>query len=423
MIHFFDIFFIYSFLWYAIGTKVFTFHEGLSDPDELSSATLTNAPDAPLPDQFIICSSHKQQQVDTLNTLTIYVLYEASNFVKPWFSIGFWYSVGDDYYILWANIQFVYWYDLGHVTREVLLHWIHICVEVDTANRTLSASINGGNVTTVNNVEGFKPVPKLHLRLGVVHQSEEREQFQYFGSLTNLEREEFQYFGSVTNLNIFTLRNEDKETHLFLMMGSNCELIDRSHLLSWTDSKWDIVGKGGQEEDKDRDIICSKSKVVNFRIPLLWTKNEAREECRKYGQIANISEPPPADMNNVTDLDMEIIYGENHYQCKYFWTHYTDRYTEGTFINEITKKTMKNIQWKPGKPDGGTGQNCLIIMPLKKWFNDVEQEYDACVSCEVPGSTLFTLRGICKNSYLDSTYFPTVCRGYIGFIGNMISIW
>ena len=401
-----------------MGTKVFTFHEGSSDPGELSSATLTNAPDAPLPEHFVICSSHKQTKIYANHGHTVYVLYEDPNIGKPWFSI----SISPHYpHVLWANTRFYYWYTLGHIAHEAFHQWVHICVEVDTINGTLRASVNGGNSTIVNNVEGLTPVPTLHLRLGVVHQSEEREQFQYFGSLTNLEREKFQYFGSVTNLNIFTLRNEDKETHLFLMMGSNCELIDRSHLLSWTDSKWDIVGKGVQELDKD--IICLKSKVLNFRIPMLWTKNEATEECRKYGQNANISEPPPADMNNVTDLDMDIIYGENHYQCKYFWTHYTDRYAEGTFVNEISNETMKNIQWKPGKPDGGTGQNCLIIMPLKKWFNDVEQEYDACVSCEVPGSTLFTLRGVCKNSYLDSTYFPTICRGYIGFIGNMISIW
>ena len=65
--------------WYGIGTKVFTFHEGSSDPDELSSATLTNAPDAPLPDHFIICSSHKQQQIGTRNTTAFYFLKAERN--------------------------------------------------------------------------------------------------------------------------------------------------------------------------------------------------------------------------------------------------------------------------------------------------------------------------------------------------------
>ena len=65
-----------------MGTKVFTFQEGITEAGELSSATLTNAPDAPLPDHFIICSSHKQQQIGTRNTETIYALYENSSFTK-----------------------------------------------------------------------------------------------------------------------------------------------------------------------------------------------------------------------------------------------------------------------------------------------------------------------------------------------------
>ena len=38
-------------------------------------------------------------------------------------------------------------------------------------------------------------------------------------------------------------------------------------------------------------------------------------------------------------------------------------------------------------------------------------------------SEAFTLRGVCEDSYLETKYFPTICEGYIGFIGDMISIW
>ena len=55
----------------GMGITVFKFHE--RRPDDLSYATLINAPDAPLPDHFIICSSHKQQQIGTLHTRNIYV--------------------------------------------------------------------------------------------------------------------------------------------------------------------------------------------------------------------------------------------------------------------------------------------------------------------------------------------------------------
>ena len=178
MIYAFTLAFFLCFPWHGMGTKVFTFHEGSSGSDDLSSATLTNAPDAPIPDHFVICSSHKQIKIYTYHGHTVYVLYEDPNIAKPWFSL----SISPHHpYVLWANTRFYYWYDLGHITREALHQWVHICVEVDTVNGTLGASINGGNVTTVNNVEGLTPLPKLHLRLGISHNSDHIEKFQSFG--------------------------------------------------------------------------------------------------------------------------------------------------------------------------------------------------------------------------------------------------
>ena len=81
------------------------------------------------------------------------------------------------------------------------------------------------------------------------------------------------------------------------------------------------------------------------------------------------------------------------------------------------------IRWNPGQPDGGKGQSNVGVRPLEKSFNDLEWKFEACVACEVKKSKSFTLRGVCKHSHLDTEYFPTICNGYIGFIGNSISIW
>ena len=71
-------------------------------------------------------------------------------------------------------------------------------------------------------------------------------------------------------------------------------------------------------------------------------------------------------------------------------------------------------------------QNYVAIRTLSKSFNDLDytsQTSDICVSCEIKRSTVFTLRGICKDSYLETEYFPTICGGHIGFIGNKMNIW
>ena len=90
---------------------------------------------------------------------------------------------------------------------------------------------------------------------------------------------------------------------------------------------------------------------------------------------------------------------------------------------ELMSTLYSDIKWNSGQPDGGSKQSFVGIRVLKKSFNDLNWEYSACVSCKMDKSTAFILRGVCKNSFLDTEYFPTLCGGYIGFIGNMISIW
>ena len=306
----------------ALGMKVFTFSEDSSDTSPMSSVTVTSASDNSfLPDHFLICSSHSQQQVKTRNTRTIYVLYEDSNFTKPWFSIGF-----KSNNKLWGNVRFKDWHELGIVTRETFLYWVHICVEVDTITGTLRASINGGNVTTVHNVPGLTPLPRLHLRLGVVHES-------YYFELT-------QFRGSVTNMNIFALKDRVDENLLSSASRNSRSSKLNEHLvyLNWTKAKLNVFGKGVKEEDFDEKDIYSESKVLNFKIPLLWNKIEATEECRKYG-YASISKP--TELTNMSNMDFENIYGKYFDQCEYFWTPFTDKYLEGTFVDELTNETIR----------------------------------------------------------------------------------
>ena len=300
-----------------MATKVFTFNPD-ENSGELSSATLTSVDDhGSLPDHFLICSSHSQHYS---NTRTIYVLYKDSSFTTPWLSIGFYKRN-----ILWANIRFNYWYKLGQVTRETFLHWVHIRVEVDTIKGMLRASINGGNVTTVTNVQGLTPVPKLHLRLGIVHDS-------YMRRIT-------QFWGSVTDINIFTLKDNVNENVLYeASMGSSYGSMESSTYLSWSSTKWDVIGESVKEKKVDRKVLFSASKVLNFRIPFILNRFEATEECFKYGRAA-ISKPPM--MINSTNAEFENVYGEYFDQCEYFWTPFTDKYFEGTFIDEVDNQTIR----------------------------------------------------------------------------------
>ena len=295
-----------------LATKVFTFNnEEKSGTGEMSSATLDSANDHDfLPEHFLICSSHSQQLSHTPspNTNTVYVLYENSNYTKPWFSFGFWYYRPD--YVLGVFIRF-HWYKLGKVTRETFLHWVHVCVEVDT------------------NVQGLTPVPKLLLRLGIVH--------HYDRGQSHIA----QFWGSVTDINILTLESNVNELVISeTSVGSSCGSIESSTYLSWSNTKWNVIGEAVKEEEVDREVIFSASKVLNFRIPFFLKKIEATAECFKYGK-ATISKPLMSAMINSTNVDFKNIYGKHFGQCEYFWTPFTDKYFEGTFIDEVDNETIR----------------------------------------------------------------------------------
>ena len=91
----------------------------------------------------------------------------------------------------------------------------------------------------------------------------------------------------------------------------------------------------------DEKILCSK--VLHFKLPFPWNKKEATEECRKFGN-AKISEVSTPSLANVSDQDLENIYGpygEHFQECEFFWTPFTDEGTEGSFVHEITNENIR----------------------------------------------------------------------------------
>ena len=90
---------------------------------------------------------------------------------------------------------------------------------------------------------------------------------------------------------------------------------------------------------------------------------------------------------------------------------------------QIHKNCSSDIQWGYSSPDGGRLQNFVALRTRGKDFNDLEYSAKVCVSCDILRSTVFTLRGSCEDSYLELQYFPTICKGYIGFRGKRTSIW
>ena len=160
-----------------------TVFQSRPDPDneqEISSAKLQNYPEEFLPQQFVICSSSLQGRIGD-KTKALYVLYEDESQQVPWLSVAFW-----EKGLLWANFKNSEWYLLGQVLVTDLFRWTHICLEIDLINSIFKTSINGENSTVVKDIKKISFVPRLHLVIGVVHNSWFKEQHQFDGLITNI---------------------------------------------------------------------------------------------------------------------------------------------------------------------------------------------------------------------------------------------
>ena len=84
---------IFCLIFNLSSLKLFKFKKIKDNSLELASVTSKNDLNFNEMNDIIICSSHKQNQLNTENTHAIYVLYKDNSFQKPWFSIGFWNKV------------------------------------------------------------------------------------------------------------------------------------------------------------------------------------------------------------------------------------------------------------------------------------------------------------------------------------------
>ena len=89
------------------------------------------------------------------------------------------------------------------------------------------------------------------------------------------------------------------------------------------------------------------------------------------------------------------------------WSGWTDQLDEGIFVNKnipamkLKESNMSNT-WYKGEPNGGRGENCVIMDKYVSYDVSCESQY--CGICDSPISTLFHIRGLCQKSNFDIEY-------------------
>ncbi len=359
----------------SLSNRIFDFDGQISQTD-FSSAVLANIPETTLPKEFILCSSHFQRFINTKNVHSIYVIYQEEEMLKPWLSFGIWSKN-----ILWVNIAYDYWYNLGIVPSEFMIKWLHICLKIDIAEKTIEANVNGRAFKNVSDVMGLTPTPKFNLRLGIVHTSDSTHTNKY------------QFDGQVANIHLI----KDGKRNLTILAKSTCEMEESTNVFHWSDMIWSKVKIN--EKFLDKSFICQDkySLLIN---PYTWDFSESKHLCSKFGngQIAGIVNP--ANPKNVSILKQ--IYGSDH-GCGIFRTPYIYYENSSGEVVDIYTNTKLDILWSKGFPVKASnvrGFTEVFFYPNKRHFENTAAELKACLLCNSSDETIYSIRGSCPFSLM-----------------------
>ena len=325
-----------------------------------------------LPNKWIFCISHLETSL--LGNSFVTILGEDS---KPWLSLSVWFMGGVPQ--LMAQQRGSIWWKIMELKNLKIIFWLHTCMNVNVLTNELKFTLKGQSLISLkaNNLTENKPkFITGNLVLAISDQGKSDDPKQFVGSVANLHLEE-----DVGNNN---LEN---------MVKNLCERskgIFNDGQLSWI-----FIGNVLKEKANPSNI-CHEGSVytVGIDIPMKFMPSIAL--CKKLG------------FGNITQVDSEeelveivTMLKDGSYYCKYIWTPLSDKQEEGVFRGFFTAEVPQYFPWKTGTPDGGRGQNNIIIDTRKNVYDDKTEAHKACTPCDVPVKTSFTLRGVCKDTYMS----------------------
>ena len=242
--------------------KVFHFEESLPD---LSYLVLSDSSEVPLPDVFILCTSHQQSKMDKRGFYQIYgadkQLWMTTKFDRgpgPQNSVGLWGTFG---------LEWIYY---GEISQPKLFFWYHMCHKVDSSQGQISISVNGHRFATDIQVKRLKENRPLVLGGRIV-----------VGKWTKVsitkDPVEQQFLASVSNINVFEARNLSIEA----LSSDACTV--EGDVLPWSSPLWNPHGSGVETLDLKEENVCSGKGRYNLGLPVGLDQQQAVDTCFALG--------------------------------------------------------------------------------------------------------------------------------------------
>ena len=244
--------------------KVVHFEESLSGMD-ISHLILSDSSEVPLPDVFIICTSHQQSKMDKKG---FYHIYGEDG--QPWMLTKF--GTGPGYHNsvgLWGSFG-LEWIYFGEISQPKLFFWYHMCHEVDTSKGRISVSVNGDRLATNIEVESLKRNKPRVLGGRIV-----------VGKMTKVSTTkdpvDQQFLASVSNVNVFRAGNLSIDG-----LSSNACSVE-GDVLPWSSPLWQVEGAGVKTLDLGEETVCSGKGRYNLGLPVGLDQQQAVDTCIALG--------------------------------------------------------------------------------------------------------------------------------------------
>ena len=287
--------------------------------------------------------------------------------------------------------------------------WLHSCVALSCQKNQITVVVNGVKVLE-KEFERKTPCPTSLDGNLLLH-----KHFVQPGIWS-------QNMGPVTNVNIFSgLMSEDKMVSR--TSGEDCGKQD-GDFLSWTNSSWNLEGSARWTEVPVEDLCREFSSIQLFSTYRVQRPENCRHLCENMhgeARMASVETQEQLDklQSRVKVLSPQLDSDGNNFVI--LWLPVSTQ--KGLWLDNYTKRPIKS-KWSPGNPVNDSNRQCAIgwTTAMINWRCLQTAGYGGFYcSCDFGVKHPFlTLRGLCKDSYLDQTYLPqnSPLDGETTFYGN-----
>ena len=258
--------------------------------------------------------------------------------------------------------------------------WNHVCIILDSVSADLRIVLNGETVLDVHLEADISPLDKNLSIMGKPSTS---------GYLYSM-------FGRMTDVNMWSRSLTEVEAVAWTL----CRTMEGGDLVDWRTATWEA--RGLQEVQVEREEVCRERKdrllVSEVKRDFDATLHLAR---MLGGTMAIAGSQEEAD-------DIIKVLGPSKEVCGQVFTGFTDRKWEGDWVNIYTLEKLDWQNWKTGEPNNNGNEDCTTIYALTNNLADVKCSKKFCSIFQLKESPTFQMRGVCKESKVDTFYTKLV---------------